>query len=97
MPRRPAQTQPFGPTSGTAEPTCTPTRPPTRILALGGRVGVRAGTASTEVDKPERAGGLFRPDGVARLDRLADILSGAFPVMAKNAPGSMGPYDRRVL
>ncbi len=41
--------------------------------------------------------GLFRHDGVKRLDRIADTLRGAFLVMAKNASGRMVPYYRIVL
>jgi len=41
--------------------------------------------------------GLFRHDGVKRLDRMADTLRGAFLVMAKNAAGRTVPYGRIVL
>ncbi len=41
--------------------------------------------------------GLFRHDGVNRLDRMPDTLRGATLVMSKNASGRMIPYDRTRL
>ncbi|MCP4327814.1 MAG: hypothetical protein GY791_05185 [Alphaproteobacteria bacterium] len=40
---------------------------------------------------------LFRHDGVNRLDRMPDTLSGAFLVMAKNASGRMVLHGHIVL
>ncbi len=56
-PRVRAQPQPFRLWFNAVAPAHTPTRPPIRILALGGRVGVWAGAAvSTD---PLRAGAFF--------------------------------------
>jgi len=62
-----------------------------------GASGERGNEADARPKATPRGRGLFRHDGVKRLDRIADTRRGAFLVMAKNAAGRTIPYGRIML